>query len=371
MRARISLDGKPPEPEVQERYRAFSSVLTVLQKGQIDEAVTQYLDEIEQQNWWIRNPDLSPSKSPAALRVPADMIRGLLAIARHHPMHRARAMDMAKRTGDYLVEASDQAGVPYAPFPYWRGKSGRLGELSEKAAQMLQQCGALDNAIRKDWFVVEAVPEEYLFDTGRVGEALSELYQVTGDARYRAWLDDAATWVSGQPLSANFNYNAFSVAFLAQLYLATGERIHLDHAVEKMQFGVLSGMIDVGSSAGHWIDAHNERLVYRLIMVRSLGELLLTLEQDLVAKIDAAKVQSLHASFEQSFKAVESQMLKKKGISQIGPMLEVYHQIRTSATIDFDVSSVLKSQIMSAANKQIITGNGGVSAETGLYLSDS
>ena len=79
----------------------------------------------------------------------------------------------------------------------------------------------------------------------------------------------AADWALSQPCCANFNYNAFSVSLLAHAYRISGDAKYLDGAVKKFRVGVAPGQ----APNGRWLDAHNARTVYHVIILRALGDL--------------------------------------------------------------------------------------------------
>lgn len=74
-------------------------------------------------------------------------------------------------------------------------------------------------------------------------------------------------------MCANFNYNAFSVMLLARAYEVSGEKKYLDAAIRKWRVGLQPGQV----SSGRWVDAHNAKTVYHLIILRGLHELLAVL----------------------------------------------------------------------------------------------
>jgi hypothetical protein len=86
----------------------------------------------------------------------------------------------------------------------------------------------------------------------------------------------AADWALRQKCCANFNYNAFSISLLAQAFRVTGEAKYLDAALKKFRVGVAPGQ----APNGRWMDAHNARTVYHLIILRALGDLRSVLPAD-------------------------------------------------------------------------------------------
>lgn len=125
------------------------------------------------------------------------------------------------------------------------------------------------NLVVNDW-----IPEDYgdgglQFDNGLCGRALVSAWELTQDERYLAAARRLGDWAGSRPPVANWNYNAFSVGFLARLATATGEAKYLDAAVRKADLGVLPGQMP----GGRWFDAHNACAVYHNILLRELLEL--------------------------------------------------------------------------------------------------
>lgn len=149
------------------------------------------------------------------------------------------------------------------PFPDLRGKNIRFGEMIEKQL-------ALGTVQVKDGWVLTADPQGGTqFDTGLCGAALlaaGQLYQ------QKAWTDAglrAADWALRQECVANYNYNSFSVSLLARAHMVTGNAQYLDGALKKFRLGVAPGI----ATNGRWMDPHNARTVYHVIILRALGDL--------------------------------------------------------------------------------------------------
>lgn len=319
--AAVAPDG-PPRPETPDDLRPLSYAAQA--PGDRDGLIARYLRNAERVAWWRTASRPAPPDIPAPLRLPARLISGLLLIADFDRGARARAIALATEAGDYLIACSHDARFDGAPFPYWRGRDGRLGELSERAARMMQRCGRLERALRNGWLVIEEAPQEYFFDTGLVGEAYVALYRSTRETRFRDAALRAATWAQSQPLATNWNYNAFLAGFFAELS-TIGESAHWrDRAAEWLRFGVIPGMIPSGPYAGHFVDPHNERLVYRVIMARSL------LQSCRVWRAqagDQATLAELESAARLVFAAIEDQMHAAGGFASASGMAELYGEL--------------------------------------------
>ena len=149
------------------------------------------------------------------------------------------------------------------PLPDLRGKDIRFGEMIEK------QIAGHPEAVKDGWIVLADSDGGTQFDTGVCGVALL----TAGATRQRAdWTQAgrrAADWALAQRCVPNFNYNAFSVGLLAQAFQATGDARYLDGALRKAELGVLPGQVP----NGRWLDPHNARTVYHLIILRALHDL--------------------------------------------------------------------------------------------------
>ncbi|MEL7488076.1 MAG: hypothetical protein AAGJ87_12765, partial [Pseudomonadota bacterium] len=334
----------------------------------LDRVARAYLQLARNSSWWLN--DRPPENIPYALRRPAQMIRGLVAIAGAFPAHRDEATDLAHAAGAYLVKASEDAAFPGAPFPYWRGKSGRLGELSERLAVRLEECGLLDEAVVNGWFVVDAVPQEYFFDTGRVGEALAELHAIDPQPEYATWAEAAIGWHETQPMSVNFNYNAFLVLHLSQMTLSSGDTRHLNGALDRALYGVLPGMIADGDFAGHWVDPHNERFAYRAIMTRALTQLshALALHPDAASNDDRNRIFS---AAQTALTALEAEMIDAEGVASPEEMVEIYLDLEAArdAGAPIDISNPeARAMVRAAAMQSIASGRFNAGAGAGRFL---
>jgi hypothetical protein len=108
----------------------------------------------------------------------------------------------------------------------------------------------------------------------------------------------AADWAFAQRCVPNFNYNAFSVGLLARAFKATGDARYLNGALRKAEVGVLPGQ----APNGRWLDPHNARTVYHLIILRALNDLAaaLTTERADVTQAMCKAISTLFDEFEKA-----------------------------------------------------------------------
>jgi hypothetical protein len=347
---------RAPLPETPERYQALTPPRQ--SEPPVGRAASVFVEQVEGLSWWTREPPPVPSDIPAPLRAPAQAIRGLLAVAAIYPEQEQRATLMAIGAGDYLIQASNDAHFDGAPFPYWRGKPGRLGELSERMALRLERCGQLEQAVRGGWFVVEATPWEYFFDTGLVGEAYVALHEKTREPRFLAAALTAATWADRQPIAINWNYNAFLAGFFAELYRVSGDKRWLDSAVDRIRFGVLPGMIGAGEDAGHWVDPHNERIAYRAIMARALVQVSSALALASQEADRSSHASDIEQAAQTTIAALERQMSRANGVTSVSAMADLYagieHARASGARLD-STDGELRDAILRMTVEGIVT----------------
>ena len=171
------------------------------------------------------------------------------------------------RAADALCSVQREGGL--FPFPDIRQKSeffGRLiGDLLAKHPE----------ALVDGWLVSDGGRGDLQYDNGLCGVALLEAYTLTTDKKYLAAAQRSAGWVRTQTVVTNWNYNAFSVWFLARLAIVTSQREWLDEAVRRGRLGLLPGQM----ADGRWIDPHNAKLVYHAILCRALVELVVAGQQ--------------------------------------------------------------------------------------------
>ncbi len=170
--------------------------------------------------------------------------------------------DLARGVATILLSLQQPGG--HFPFPDLRGRNIRFGDMIEK------QLSAGAVVVRDGWVITADAMGGTQFDTGVCGVALLQVGAAYGEAD---WLDAgyrAADWAPAQACVSNFNYNAFSVSLLAQASRASGNAKYLEAALNKFRLGVAPGQ----APNGRWIDPHNARTVYHIIILRAMGDLL-------------------------------------------------------------------------------------------------
>jgi hypothetical protein len=216
--------------------------------------------------------------------------------------------------------------------------------------------------VRNGWLIVRETPWEYYFDTGLAGEAYVRLYASTGEQRFLEAALRAAAWADAQPLSSNWNYNAFIVGFFTELSEVTNNKAWLDRALERARFGVLPGMIDSGVDAGHFIDPHNERIAYRAIMARSLAQL-----AGALAAVRHPERGEIARSAQLATTALEAQMQAANGVASAPAMAELYAAIedaRADGAILNTSNPDLRSRLLATLLRAHL--NGGIAPDSGV-----
>ena len=208
-------------------------------------------------------------------------------IEKHQPADLA-TMDMLTRGLAGILVAMQQPEGHF-PFPDLRGKNIRFGDMTTKAL-------AEGKVVVRDGWITTVDPNGgSQFDTGLAGSALLLAgEQHKNDEWKRAGLR-AADWALGQPCCANFNYNAFSVSLLANAARITGDAKYLDGALRKFRVGVAPGQ----APNGRWLDAHNARSVYHLIILRALGDLSTALPAEKRREVDAVAKPAIRAMLDE------------------------------------------------------------------------
>jgi hypothetical protein len=168
---------------------------------------------------------------------------------------------LAGGTAAILLKLQQPDG--HFPFPDLRGKNVRFGDLTEKGVA----AGKME--IRDGWIVSVDPEGGSQFDTGVCGNALLLASERFENKDWRKAGLRAADWALTQPCCPNFNYNAFSVSLLARAFALTGESRYLEGALKKFRVGVAPGQ----APNGRWLDPHNARTVYHVIILRALADL--------------------------------------------------------------------------------------------------
>jgi len=129
--------------------------------------------------------------------------------------------------------------------------------------------GKPDAKGRVHWIVSPAEEGGSQFDTGEGGAALLIASVTYAKPEWTAAGLKAADWAATQPCVRNFNYTACSVYLLAEAYRTTRNRKYLDAAVDKWELGLAPAQLE----SGRWIDAHNARTAYHVLLLRAVTTL--------------------------------------------------------------------------------------------------
>lgn len=229
------------------------------------EATKLFLDALKSEGHAVQQLSEGKPLPDQMLRLYADVLSGVTNprpfVEKHQP---DSTTDLDKLTnGVATILTSLQQLEGHFPFPDLRGKNIRFGD-------MINRQLAAGKAEAKNGWIITADPDGgSQFDTGVCGTALLLAGQLHHNETWRQAGLKAANWALGQKCCANFNYNAFSVSLLAQAFRVTGEAKYLDGALKKFRVGVAPGQ----APNGRWMDAHNARTVYHIIILRALGDL--------------------------------------------------------------------------------------------------
>jgi hypothetical protein len=179
--------------------------------------------------------------------------------------------DLDKLTGGVAgILTKLQQPDGHFPFPDLRGRNIRFGDMIQS------QLDSGKATVRDGWIISPDPDGGSQFDTGVCGSALLAAGQLQANDAWKSAGRRAADWALSQPCCANFNYNAFSVSLLANAFRSSGDTKYLDGAVKKFRVGVAPGQ----APNGRWLDAHNARTVYHVIILRGIGDLASVLPAD-------------------------------------------------------------------------------------------
>lgn len=149
------------------------------------------------------------------------------------------------------------------PFPDLRGTDLRFGEMIDAQIKRHQA------VIRDGWVVSENPDGGTQYDTGVCGTALLKAGAAMNDDSFRLAGLRAADWAISRKCCPNFNYNAFSISLLARAAEVGGRSGYRDAALAKFRLGLAPGQ----ARNGRWLDPHNARTVYHVIILRALADL--------------------------------------------------------------------------------------------------
>lgn len=259
-------------PEVRESYLKVPSNAAILTPKEAYHGFEKYLRQLPNMSWWqVGN---SPRYMPGPLREPASLIAGGVAAARAKLSGHPSALSQAKDAADFLIWAQERAGHSLYPFPASVAATNKRAMLvMQKVLKRIDQTGHRDRMIQNDWFFQDMGDGGLQFDNGECGAAMLDLYLLTREPRYLHSALKAAEWALAEPLCTNWNYNSFSVFFLAKIFSVTQDSRFLEAAVHKTMLGVIPGQLREGHFTGRWVDPHNARSAYHYIMMRALAQL--------------------------------------------------------------------------------------------------
>ncbi len=234
----------------------------------IDEgtATRLFLDAIASEEKAVRELTAGKPLPGQMLRFYGYLLEGLAMIRpfaeRHAPDDLDQVDALASGVAGILIRLQQPAG--HFPFPDLRGRNLRFGDMIEKGLA----AGTIE--VRDGWMISVDPDGGSQFDSGICGIALLRAGEVWSNPEWTAAGFRAADWAVAQPCSTNFNYNAFSVSLLCQAHARDRSRGYLDAALAKFRLGIAPGQ----APNGRWLDSHNARTVYHLIILRSLGDLM-------------------------------------------------------------------------------------------------
>ncbi|MEI7729940.1 MAG: hypothetical protein WCO56_10240 [Verrucomicrobiota bacterium] len=263
--------GVPEEPT---QYQSVSDAARPLTKSEVLTGYNAYLTRLQKsgESWWLK--PIAATEIPAPLRFVASVVSGSLAARRAGCQGPERLMEIACQAGEYLRKAQQEAGNGVFPFPAWRGKSGRLGMLSERFLRRAEQEGILNQVTTNGWMRDDRGGGDLYFDNGLCGVALLDLFEATKETKWLSSARAAADWAAAQPVVPNWNYNSFSVYLLAEAFRVTGQSNYLAAAKEKARLGIYPGQLRHGPHSGLWADPHNAKPAYHYILCRGMAALL-------------------------------------------------------------------------------------------------
>jgi hypothetical protein len=322
-----------PKPEAAEKFiRPKAETPPVLAKDRRD-LIKAYFDRANRQMWWLDDDPPTAERMPAPLRVPSSVVRGAAMASSLEPALAASLLDRyASRTVSFLMAAQSAANTGVFPTPAREGPSDdRVFQLTDKFVKDARKRGDLGRVVRDGWIIDDRGGGDLQYDNGLAGEALLAYYALRTDPDVLSAAIWSGEWAMTQPMSANFNYNGFTAALLARLFAVTKDDRYRREAVARIRLGVLPGMISDGPFAGHWIDPHNERLVYRMIMVRQMFAVVGALPKD---DPDRAFISARAAIAK---RAIEAQLAQGGGIAHPGTLMTMYCDDPGAATPEYSM----------------------------------
>jgi len=262
---------RAPIPERAEKYIDKLKKSPPLKETEINQILTLFWQYVGDKIWWMKK-SVTAKDATTPLRAVAEVIHGSL--DSWHITGDKKYLEMAISSGDYLLQVQQEIASGGFGFPAWKDNSSNLGRIASRFLLEAEKKGLTSQVLNNGWIIDDLGRGDLYFDNGLAGEALISLYRETKNSQYLESAKSAAKWAASKPVVSNFNYNSFSVILLSEVYAETGDLFFLNEAISRAGLGVFSGMIRQGEDAGHWIDPHNERVVYRQVMIRAITSLI-------------------------------------------------------------------------------------------------
>jgi len=229
------------------------------------EATALFVEALKSQGKAVRQLSEGKPLPDQMMRLYGYILSGLAEmrpwLVKYRPDELAGIDALAAGCAKVMISLQQPAG--HFPFPDLRGKNIRFGEMIQR------QIKAGQVEVRDGWVITADPDGGTQFDTGVCGVALLRAGEVFENKNWLAAGKRAADWALQQKCCGNFNYNAFSISLLAHQYRLNRDSQYLEGALKKLRVGVAPGL----APNGRWMDAHNARTVYHIIILRALGDL--------------------------------------------------------------------------------------------------
>ena len=215
--------------------------------------------------------------------------------------------------------------------------------IADRLLRDAEAAGKASEAIQNGWIVSDQGSGEMNLDNSLAGQALLSLHAATREAAYLEGARAAAQWAEKQPIVPMAHLNSYSVTLLARLAEVTGEKAHLDAALEICRLGILPTQLREGPNAGRWASPTDAKMVYHFLNLRAITVLLLAVPQD------SADRPALEQALRLGLKAHNEKIIEQGGTS-LDVTLEVYcllleHKEKLSAlltdTLTFDAARMI------------------------------